>query len=112
MNPDDEKELIDITADSWLSGIDYSESDDVSVDYSVKYANQRIAASDTSINWTSPFTTYGDYSTTMLGVDPQICLSDKQAEAHEKFPALKEAWDIYQSMYMMVKNKEPGDEIL
>ena len=111
MNPDDEKELLELTSDIYQVSVDDAISD-VSVDYSVKYANLRIAVSDTSIDWTSPFTTYGDYSTTMLGVDPQICLSDKQAEAHEKFPALKEAWDIYQSMYMMVKNKEPGDEIL
>lgn len=115
MNPDDMNKITDGISDS--NSLYYSANlqahYDVVSTATIDIGNITFANSG-NITWSAnDVIDYGDtFFSHIATEDEELYVSQHQKDAHEGFPALKEAWDQYVLVYKLAKGREPGEEIL
>lgn len=105
MNPDDNMNF-QITCDVDVNGsLDVSEYSISNIDLS-KYTIS--VSGDDTFNWLDDSVKYDNTFSVIPEKDnPSVYTSFEQREQHDKYPALKKAWEDYLNMYNLTQGEPP-----
>lgn len=91
-----------------LKAMDDTDANDYTIDTSKWSISPGVSINDSS--WSVVFDDYNDRSYGVLPIEnnPAVYTSHVQREQHDKYPALKKAWEDYISMYNITQGEPPN----